>query len=46
MLALLKKTNDYQLCFDKNVVEWIKELGVLNESQMTEFEELNEREDA
>lgn len=46
MLDLLKKTNDYQLCFDKNVVEWIKELGVLNESQMTEFEELNEREDA
>lgn len=46
MLDLLKKTNDYQLCFDKNVIEWIKELGVMNESQMTEFEELNEREDA
>lgn len=46
MLDLLKSTNDYQLCFDKNVVEWIKELDVLDGSQMTEFEELNEKEDA
>lgn len=44
MLDLLTNTNDYQLCFDKQVVGWIKDLGVLNENQMTEFEELNERE--